>query len=76
MLLFGIPHKGMIVDDIEKMLAGADDHPRRALLEQIDSKSEFLMEQLVDFKNMIRDRKVVSFYETLQTRGLVFVSIR
>jgi hypothetical protein len=32
------------------------------------------MLQLVDFKNLIRDRKVVSFYETEQTRALELVS--
>ncbi|KAF2802307.1 WD40 repeat-like protein [Mytilinidion resinicola] len=70
MLLFGIPHKGLVVDDIQKMLAGQDKHPRGALLEQIRSKSSLLADQLVDFKNLIRDRKVVSFYETGQTRQL------
>jgi hypothetical protein len=61
------------VDDIEKMLAGRDYHPRRALLQQIDSKSDLLMSHLVDFKNLIRDRKIVSFYETEQTRALEYV---
>jgi hypothetical protein len=73
MLLFAIPHKGLVVDDIQKMLAGQDNHPRRALLEQIRSKSDLLAYQLVDFKNLIRDRKVVSFYEMEQTRQLEFV---
>ena len=73
MLLFGIPHKGLVVDDIQKMLAGQDKHPRNALLQQIRSKSDLLTSQLVDFKNLIRDRKIVSFYETGQTRQLEFV---
>jgi hypothetical protein len=73
MLLFGIPHKGLVVDDIQKMLAGQDDHPRNSLLEQIKSKSELLAYQLTDFKNLIRDRKIVSFFETGQTRQLEFV---
>jgi hypothetical protein len=73
MLLFGIPHKGLVVDDIQKMLAGQDNHPRSALLEQIKSKSDLLAFQLVDFKNLIRDRKVVSFFEMSQTRQLEFV---
>ena len=73
MLLFGIPHKGLVVDDIEKMLAGQNNHPRSALLQQIRSKSDLLAFQLADFKNLIRDRKVVSFYETGQTRQLEFV---
>jgi hypothetical protein len=74
MLLFGIPHRGLVVDDIQKMLSGEDGHPRRALLEQIKQKSDLLASQLNDFKNLVRDRRVVSFYETGQTRQLQFVS--
>nr|WNZ75487.1 hypothetical protein [Trichoderma harzianum] len=74
MLLFGIPHKGLVVNDIEKMLAGRDNHPRSALLQQIRVKSDLLENQLTDFKNLVRDRKVVSFYETRQTRQLQFDS--
>ncbi|KAL5085051.1 hypothetical protein Trisim1_010951 [Trichoderma cf. simile WF8] len=74
MLLFGIPHKGLVVNDIEKMLAGQDNHPRSALLQQIRVKSDLLENQLTDFKNLVRDRKVVSFYETRQTRQLQFDS--
>ena len=73
MLLFGIPHKGLVVDDIQKMVSGQDNHPRSALLEQIRSKSDLLAFQLVDFRNLIRDRKVVSFCEMGQTRQLEFV---
>lgn len=73
MLLFGIPHKGLVVDDMEKMLAGQNNHPRSVLLQQIRSKSDSIAFQLADFKNLIRDRKVVSFYETEQTRQLEFV---
>ena len=62
-----------MVDDIQKMLAGQDNHPRSALLQQIRSKSDSLAFQLADFENLIRDRKVVSFYETGQTRQLEFV---
>lgn len=72
MLLFGIPHKGLVVDDIQKML-GDENHPRNSLLQQISKESELLASQLVDFKNLIRDRKVVSFYETGQTKKLTFV---
>ncbi|EXA31288.1 hypothetical protein FOVG_17412 [Fusarium oxysporum f. sp. pisi HDV247] len=69
-LLFGIPHKGLVVDDIQKMLAGQGNHPRSALLQQIRDKSDLLAFQLADFKNLIRDRKIVSFFETAQTRQL------
>ena len=73
MLLFGIPHRGLVVDDIQKMLAGEDSHPRAGLLDQIRQKSDLLAAQLDDFRNLVRDRKVVSFYETGQTRQLQFV---
>ncbi|KAK0761662.1 hypothetical protein N5P37_005644, partial [Trichoderma harzianum] len=73
-LFFGTPHKGLVVNDIEKMLASQDNHPRSALLQQIRVKSDLLENQLADFKNLVRDRKIVSFYETGQTRQLQFDS--
>ncbi|KAL6900028.1 hypothetical protein GGI43DRAFT_406131 [Trichoderma evansii] len=73
-LLFGIPHKGLVVNDIESMLDNQDNHPRNALLQQIRVKSDLLENQLADFKNLVRDRKIVSFYETRQTRQLQFDS--
>ena len=72
-LLFATPHKGLLVDDIQKMLAERENHPRNALLQQINLKSDLLILQLADFKNLIRDRKIVSFYEMQQTRQLVLV---
>jgi hypothetical protein len=75
MILFAIPHKGLVMDDIQQMLAGDRSHPREQLLQQISSKSDLLIHQLADFKNLIRDRKVVSFYETEQTRQLKLVRV-
>ncbi|KAJ5712968.1 uncharacterized protein N7483_010149 [Penicillium malachiteum] len=74
MMLFAIPHKGLVIDDIQQMLASDGRHPRGQLLQQISSKSDLLIHQLADFKNLIRDRKVVSFYETEQTRRLAWDS--
>jgi hypothetical protein len=74
-LFFGTPHKGLVVADIQKMIAEDDRHPRNALLKEIDEKSTLLLSQLSDFKNVIRDRKIVSFYEQSQTRGLVKVGV-
>ncbi|CAP91131.1 Pc13g00620 [Penicillium rubens Wisconsin 54-1255] len=71
MILFAIPHKGLVMDDIQQMLGGDGHHPREKLLRQISSQSDVLIHQLADFKNLIRDRKVVSFYETEQTKRLV-----
>lgn len=73
MLLFAIPHKGILVDDMQKMLARLSSHPRNVLLKQLETKSDLLAYQLVDFRNLIGDRKIVSLFETEQTRQLEFV---
>jgi protein SERAC1 len=72
-LFFGTPHKGLIVADMKKMLGGQEDHPRHVLLDEIHQTSNLLAYQLADFKNLIRDRKIVSFFETEQTRQLEWV---
>ena len=72
-LFFATPHKGLLIDDIRKTLAGQEQHPRNGLLEQIIYQSDILISQLADFKNLIRGRKIVSFYETGQTRSQEFV---
>jgi hypothetical protein len=63
------------MDDTQQMLAGNESYPREQLMRQISTQLDILIHQLADFKNLIRDRKVVSFYETEQTRRLVFVSV-
>jgi hypothetical protein len=50
MILFAIPYKGLVMDDIQQMLAGDGHHPRGQLLQQISSKSDLLIHQLTDFK--------------------------
>jgi hypothetical protein len=73
MLLFGIPHRGLVVANMQETLAGEDRHPRNALLEQIKEKSDLLLSQLDDFRNLVRDRRIVSFYERRQTQQLQLV---
>ena len=70
MLFFGTPHKGMMVEDIKKMVTDQYDHPRQTLLDQISNKSNALIADLSHFKNIVRDRKIVSFYEQMQTKAL------
>jgi hypothetical protein len=72
-LFFGTPHKGLVIDDIQRMVAGENQHPRMRLLEEIKQKSDLLY-QLIDFKNLIDDRKIVSFCEMQQTRRLEMVN--
>jgi hypothetical protein len=72
-LFFGTPHKGLLVNEIRKMLVDPK-HPRHDLLGQLDSSNKFLGEQLGHFKNVLNERKVYSFYETKLTRELAQVS--
>ncbi|KAJ4286664.1 hypothetical protein N0V90_012916 [Kalmusia sp. IMI 367209] len=67
---FGTPHKGIIIDEIREMLNDPS-HPRHDLLAEIESANKFLGDQLHTFKNVLRKRSVVSFYETQQTKSLV-----
>ncbi|KAA8909657.1 hypothetical protein FN846DRAFT_776022 [Sphaerosporella brunnea] len=64
-IFFGVPHKGLVVADMKSMLQ--EKHPRQELLNQITRNSQMLANQLADFKNIIEDRKIVSFYERQQT---------
>lgn len=70
MMFFGTPHKGLMIDDIQSMLGEDPSHPRAVLVNEIKQQSQRLSDQLCDFKNLIRDRKIVSFVEMQQTRRL------
>jgi hypothetical protein len=67
-IFFGVPHKGLVVTDMRRMLP--DQHPRQELLDQISTKSQLLADQLANFKNIVENRKIISFYERQQTPGL------
>jgi hypothetical protein len=70
MFFFGTPHKGLMIDDVQSMLGEDLSHPRTVLVNEIKQQSQRLCDQLSDFKNLIRDRKIVSFVEMQQTRRL------
>jgi hypothetical protein len=72
-LFFATPHKELMVTDMKEMLTGRPGHLQHTLLDKIDQTLDLLVYQLADFKNLIRDRKVVSFYETEQTQQLQWV---
>jgi hypothetical protein len=56
------------------MLPDNTKHPQLDLLEHIHHSLKRLVDQLADFKEVLRDRKIVSFYETAQTKEPEFVS--
>ena len=69
MLMFGTPQKGILLDDIQQMISKNGIHLRSGLFD-LNRTFDLLANQLVDFKDLIRDRKVMSFYERRQTRRL------
>src|SRR4051812_10160924 len=58
---------------ISRACSRHDENPRKCLLEQIHLQSEILKTKLLDLKNLIWDRKIVTYYETQQTRKLEWV---
>lgn len=72
-LFFAVPHRGLDVEDMKRVM-GNEGHPRTGLIHQISIDSVVLDQQLEDFKNNLDDRKVISFYETEQSRRLERVS--
>jgi hypothetical protein len=72
LLFFGTPHKGLFIKDILGIIEG--DNPRRGLVEELREKSLSLQLQISDFRNLARDYKIVSFYETQQSRRLKWVN--
>lgn len=59
----------MDIDHIAQMIDGDENHPQRRLLNQIKADSPWLAIQLNNLRNMIDDRKIVSFYENQQTKA-------
>jgi hypothetical protein len=52
-LFFRTLYKGLIINDIKHIVVGDDNNLRTKLLKQVKVKSNLLMYQLVDFKNLI-----------------------
>ncbi|KAE8453005.1 hypothetical protein EG329_012192 [Mollisiaceae sp. DMI_Dod_QoI] len=71
MMFFGTPHRGLMIDDIQTMVCEDSSNPRVAVVEEIRHGSQRLEDQLHDFKNLIRHRRIISFIEMQQTRRLV-----
>ncbi|KAF8248686.1 hypothetical protein K440DRAFT_660729 [Wilcoxina mikolae CBS 423.85] len=54
-IFFGVPHKGLVVTDIQRMIV--EDHPRQQLLSQVSFSSRLLADQLAKFKNLVQDHR-------------------
>lgn len=70
-IFFGTPHRGLLVDDILAMVG--EGSPRVALVNSISSGSNVLKIELEKFFDCSASLRIVSFYETMQTRKLVKV---
>jgi protein SERAC1 len=66
MLFFGTPHHGSVKTALLNMVPDMD-NPRRSLLHETEPESDVLRIQVTDFKNIVGDRKIASFYETEPT---------
>ena len=73
-IFFAVPQRSLDVEDMQHIM-GQEEHPRTGLLFQINTDSKELLHQLTDFKDILYDRRVVSFYETEQSRRLRRVSL-
>lgn len=67
---FGTPHAGMRTDELEAMVedmcSGVDSQSMR-LLQQLRDGSEFLEAQRDGLVDIWKDRKIFSYYETVET---------
>ena len=70
LFLFGIPHRGLILDDLRQMLGS--DNPRHKLLKDLEPDSDFLTSQRKKFVNILDTQriKVVSYHEKHETGRL------
>ena len=75
-IFFAVPHRGMDIGDMARKV-GEEAHPRTGLIQQIDLNSEDLRDQLKDLRFLLGNRKVVTFYETQESRRVCFcIAIR
>lgn len=72
-LFFGVPHRGLFIDDVINMVEAESQHQRIPLLKEINKTSEFITSELESFINLAARLKILSFYETAQTRQVMKV---
>lgn len=72
-IFFGTPHRGIIVDDILAMVG--EGSPRTELVKSIALGSDALKAELAKFIHCSEPMRIVSFYETTQTRKLAKVRL-
>jgi len=70
-MFFGTPHRGLNVDNMRMMMGQGCDP---CLLNAIEKDSPELEDLSFQFKNVLGDRRVVSFYEQQPTPSIVEVS--
>ncbi|KAL7267342.1 hypothetical protein RUND412_010075 [Rhizina undulata] len=66
-MFFGTPHRGILMEDVSKMLGDHDVHNSRIKLLDEIKNGPLLETDLNKFKTLVEGFKVVSFYERLQT---------
>jgi hypothetical protein len=74
-LFFGVPHRGLFIEDVISMVKEESQQQRIPLLEEINRASQLITSELESFINLAVDLKILSFYETGQTRKVIKVRI-
>ncbi|KIX95944.1 uncharacterized protein Z520_08199 [Fonsecaea multimorphosa CBS 102226] len=69
LLFFGVPHRGITLEDVSKMVEDSEPH-RAPMVQEIIELSNSITPGMESFINMTMDKKIVSFYETRLTRAV------
>lgn len=72
-MFFGTPHRGLDTEDF-KIMQQDNQLIEANVLDSLSRDSPLLDDKLDTFKNCLKDRKVVSFFEERSTKSLVKVS--
>jgi hypothetical protein len=73
LLFFGVPHRGIKLDDVVNMLEGESQAQGVSLVQEIIAASSEITIDVERFINLTMDMKIVSFYETGLTREVAKV---
>jgi len=71
-MFFGTPHRGLDTENF-RIMQQDNHHIEAKVLDSLSRDSPHLDEKLDMFKNCLKDRKVVSFFEERSTKSLIKV---
>ncbi|EXJ76254.1 uncharacterized protein A1O5_00762 [Cladophialophora psammophila CBS 110553] len=75
LLFFAVPHRGITLEDVAKMVEEESEPHRASLVQEIIELSDSITPGMESFINMTMDKNIVSFYETRLTKAVMKVSV-